>query len=72
MNFEQRLEKQKQRTSAYKKRLIAVSVVLIFFITAMFAGGYIAGSLALLTGPALMGSELLGFGMSINALSSSH
>ena len=34
-------------------------------------GSHIAGSLALLTGPALMGSELLGFGVSISALSSS-
>jgi zinc transporter 2 len=48
-----------------------VSVVLVFFITAQFMGGYIANSMALLAGPALMGSELLGFGMSISALSSS-
>ena len=34
-------------------------------------GAFIAGSLALLTGPALMASELLGFGVSISALSNS-
>lgn len=34
-------------------------------------GGYVSGSLALLTVPALMGSELLGFSVSIGALSSS-
>ena len=71
VNFEQRLEKQKSRNSAYKKRLIAVSLVLLFFISAQFMGGMIAGSLALMAGPALMASELLGFGVSISALSSS-
>ena len=54
------------------KRLIAVSITLVFFLAALVMGGYIAGSLALFTGPALMGSELLGFTMSISALSSAN
>ena len=50
---------------------LEVLLVLLFFISAQFMGGLIAGSLALLAGPALMASELLGFGVSISALSSS-
>lgn len=63
-------EKRQSRDSAYLRRLIAVSVTLAFFLSALCTGGYMAGSLALMASPALMASELLGFSMSISALSS--
>ena len=70
--WQQNEEKRQQRDTAYMSRLIAVSITLTFFLSALCSGGYIAGSLALMTSPALMASELLGFSMSISALSATN
>ena len=68
VNFEQRLEMQKQSNSAAMKKLITVSFVSVFFITAQLIGGYMAGSIAIFTDSAHLASDMLGFGISILAL----
>lgn len=68
INFEQRMEMQKESNSAAKKKLITVSSVSVFFITAQLIGGYLAGSIAIFTDSAHLASDMLGFGISIMAL----
>jgi len=50
------------------KKLITVSFVSVFFITAQLIGGYMAGSIAIFTDSAHLASDMLGFGISILAL----
>ena len=50
------------------KKLITVSIVSVFFITLQLIGGYLAGSIAIFTDSAHLASDLLGFGISIMAL----
>ena len=68
VNFEQRMEMQKESNNAAKRKLLTVSIVSVFFITAQLIGGYLAGSIAIYTDSAHLASDLLGFGISIMAL----
>jgi len=68
VNFEERLEVQKASNQAAKKKLYTVSIVSVFFITAQLIGGWLAGSIAIFTDSAHLASDMLGFGISILAL----
>lgn len=68
VNFDQRLAMQKESNNAAQKKLITVSIVSVFFITAQLIGGYMAGSIAIFTDSAHLASDMLGFGISIMAL----
>lgn len=68
INFEERLEVQKASNQAAKKKLYTVSIVSVFFITAQLIGGWLAGSIAIFTDSAHLASDMLGFGISILAL----
>ena len=68
VNFEARLVEQKESTRAAKRKLLTVSIVSVFFITAQLIGGWLAGSIAIFTDSAHLASDLLGFGISILAL----
>ena len=50
------------------KKLCIVMFVSVFFITAQLIGGYLAGSIAIFTDSAHLASDMLGFGISIMAL----
>lgn len=50
------------------KKLCVVMFVSVFFITAQLIGGYLAGSIAIFTDSAHLASDMLGFGISILAL----
>lgn len=50
------------------KKLVIVSFVSVFFITAQLIGGYLAGSIAIFTDSAHLASDMLGFGISMAAL----
>ena len=50
------------------KKLKLVSFVSIFFIAVQITGGYLANSIAIYTDTAHLGSDMIGFGMSIIAL----
>lgn len=68
INFEDRLVQQKASNQAAKKKLYTVSIVSVFFITAQLIGGWLAGSIAIFTDSAHLASDMLGFGISILAL----
>ena len=68
VNYEQRLAAQKSQTDAAIRKLVTVSIVSCFFITAQMIGGYMSGSIAIFTDAAHLASDLLGFGVSICAL----
>ena len=71
INYEKNLAEQQKSNSAAKKKLITVSIVSTFFITAQLIGGYMAGSIAIFTDAAHLASDLVGFAVSILALSMS-
>lgn len=50
------------------KKLCIVMFVSVFFITAQLIGGYLAGSIAIFTDSAHLASDMLGFGISILAI----
>ena len=50
------------------KKLVIVSIVSVFFITAQLIGGYMAGSIAIFTDSAHLASDMLGFAISMMAL----
>lgn len=54
--------------NAALKQLYLVSFVSVFFIAAQLTGGYLANSIAIFTDTAHLGSDMLGFGMSILSL----
>lgn len=68
INFQQRLDSQKKSNDAAMKKLVIVSFVSVFFITAQLIGGYLAGSIAIFTDSAHLASDMLGFGISMAAL----
>ena len=68
INFAARLEAQKKTNEAAMKKLCVVMFVSVFFITAQLIGGYLAGSIAIFTDSAHLASDMLGFGISILAL----
>ena len=62
---------QKESNRAAKKKLITVSIVSTFFITAQLIGGYMANSIAIFTDSAHLAIDLIGFAVSILALTMS-
>ena len=68
INFVRAQEKQKENNRKSMNKLITVSIVSVFFITAQLIGGYMAGSIAIFTDSAHLASDMLGFGISIAAL----
>lgn len=50
------------------KKLITVSIVSVFFISAQLYGGYKAGSIAIFTDSAHLASDMLGFAISMIAI----
>ena len=50
------------------KKLCTVTFVSVFFITAQLVGGYAAGSIAIYTDSAHLASDMMGFGISMAAL----
>ena len=68
INFQARLDAQKKTNEAAMKKLCVVMFVSVFFITAQLVGGYLAGSIAIFTDSAHLASDMLGFGISILAL----
>lgn len=50
------------------RKLVIVSFVSVFFITAQLIGGYMAGSIAIFTDSAHLASDMLGFAISMMAL----
>ena len=50
------------------KKLCTVTFVSVFFITAQLIGGYAAGSIAIYTDSAHLASDMMGFGISMAAL----
>jgi len=67
INFVRAQEKQKENNRKSMNKL-TVSIVSVFFITAQLIGGYMAGSIAIFTDSAHLASDMLGFGISIAAL----
>jgi zinc transporter 2 len=53
---------------AAMKKLVIVSIVSVFFITAQLIGGFMAGSIAIFTDSAHLASDMLGFAISMIAL----
>ena len=68
INFAERMDAQKKTNKEAMKKLFLVSFVSVFFITAQLIGGYWAGSIAIFTDSAHLASDMLGFGISILAL----
>jgi len=68
INFVRAQETQKENNRKSMNKLITVSIVSVFFITAQLIGGYMAGSIAIFTDSAHLASDMLGFGISIAAL----
>ena len=50
------------------RKLYQVTFVSVFFITAQLIGGYLSGSIAIFADTAHLASDMLGFGISMSAL----
>lgn len=68
LHFDVVLEKNKKVHAAAMKKLVIVSIVSVFFITAQLIGGFMAGSIAIFTDSAHLASDMLGFAISMMAL----
>ena len=68
VDFQKVQAEQKKTNAAMLKKLIIVTIVSCFFITAQLIGGYMAGSIAIFTDSAHLASDLIGFGISIISL----
>lgn len=68
LNLQQRLEQINKNNSVAQKQLWMATFVSAFFIVAQLIGGYLAGSVAILTDSAHLASDLIGFAISIVAL----
>lgn len=68
MTFAKKQETNKKTNAAAMKKLITVSIVSVFFISAQLYGGYIAGSIAIFTDSAHLASDMLGFAISMCAI----
>ena len=68
INLQQRLEQIMKSNSVAQRQLYLASFVSLFFIVAQLIGGYLAGSVAILTDSAHLASDLIGFAISIIAL----
>ena len=56
------------RMDAAMKKLCIVMFVSVFFITLQLIGGYLAGSIAIYTDSAHLASDMMGFGISMAAI----
>lgn len=68
ITFEQRKNMNLKSNEAAMRKLVIVSFVSVFFITAQLIGGYMAGSIAIFTDSAHLASDMLGFAISMMAL----
>lgn len=68
INLQQRLEQINKNNTIAQKQLWMATFVSAFFIVAQLIGGYMAGSVAILTDSAHLASDLIGFAISIVAL----
>ena len=68
IDFQARMDAQKRTNQAAMKKLCIVMFVSVFFITFQLVGGYLAGSIAIYTDSAHLASDMMGFGISIAAL----
>jgi len=68
LNMQNRLEQLRKSNAGAQRQLYLASFVSLFFIVAQLVGGYIAGSVAILTDSAHLASDLIGFAISIIAL----
>jgi len=67
-SFAAEILKNKKQHTAAKKKLICATCVSIVFIALELYGGYLAGSIAIFADSAHLGSDILGFGISMIAL----
>lgn len=68
VKFEEALERNKKTHAAAMKKLVIVSIVSVFFITAQLIGGFMAHSIAIFTDSAHLASDMFGFAISMTAL----
>ena len=68
VTFAKKQESNKKTNEDAMKKLITVSIVSVFFISAQLYGGYLAGSIAIFTDSAHLASDMLGFAISMCAI----
>lgn len=68
INLQSRLMDMKKANQNAQGQLYMAAFVSVIFIVAQLVGGYIAGSIAILTDSAHLASDLIGFAISIAAL----
>lgn len=68
INLQGRLNDMRKANSQAKSQLYMAAFVSLIFIFVQLAGGYIAGSIAILTDSAHLASDLIGFALSIMSL----
>jgi len=68
ISFQQELKNQEKQNKAAFKKLILASCVSFVFIALELYGGYLAGSIAVFADSAHLGSDILGFMISMVAL----
>jgi solute carrier family 30 (zinc transporter), member 2 len=62
------MKKNKKETRAAMKKLVLATAVSLVFIAAQLYGGYASGSIAVYSDTAHLGSDILGFAISMIAL----
>jgi solute carrier family 30 (zinc transporter), member 2 len=62
------MAKQKQEASQARCKLLIVTIISFIFMSVEFAGGYISGSLAIMTDAAHLLSDVAGFIISYTAI----
>ena len=68
INLQMRLDMLRKQNSTAQGQLYLASFVSLLFIVAQLVGGYLAGSIAILTDSAHLASDLIGFAISIFSL----
>jgi len=68
LNLQGRLMEMRKSSEGAKTQLYMAAFVSVFFIVAQLIGGYLAGSIAILTDSAHLASDLIGFALSIISL----
>jgi len=67
-SFGDQLKKNMRTHDLAMRKLVIVSIVSVFFITAQLVGGYLAHSIAIFTDSAHLASDMVGFAISMTAL----
>jgi len=68
LNLQGRLMSMEKSNKSAQTQLYMASVVSVFFIVVQLVGGYMAGSVAILTDSAHLASDIIGFAISIISL----